>query len=51
MKVETLMIISKNLNYVSEEKCKLISGKTEETGKTLQGLIKSIQQKITINDN
>lgn len=51
MEVETLMIISKNLNYIEEEKFKLVSGRIEETGKILQGLIKSIQQRITTTDN
>jgi four helix bundle protein len=51
MEVETLMIISKNLNYIDDNSFKLISDKIEETGKILQGLIKSIQTKITILDN
>ena len=51
MEVETLILISKNLKYIDEEKFKLISNKIEEVGKILQGLIKSIQQKITIMDN
>jgi four helix bundle protein len=46
MEVETLMLISKNLNYVKDENFILISDKIEETGKILQGLIKSMQQKI-----
>jgi hypothetical protein len=45
------MIISRNLNYINEENFKLTSNKIEETGKILQGLIKSIKQKITIMDN
>lgn len=48
MEVETLMLISKNLNYVNEENFKIISDKIEETGKILQGLIKSMQQKIML---
>jgi four helix bundle protein len=51
MEVETLMIISKNLNYLDNNSFKIISDQIEETGKILQGLIKSIQQKITIMDN
>lgn len=51
MEVETLILISKNLKYVDEEEFKLISNKIEEVGKILQGLIKSIQQKITVMDN
>jgi four helix bundle protein len=48
MEVETLMLISKNLNYVNDKNFELISNKIEETGKILQGLIKSMQQKINI---
>jgi four helix bundle protein len=51
MEVETLMIISKNFNYLDNTSFSTISDKIEETGKILQGLIKSIQQKITIMDN
>lgn len=49
MEVETLILISKNLNYINEELFKLISNKIEEVGKILQGLIKSINEKIVIN--
>jgi len=42
---------SKELAKRRRRKCKLVSGRIEETGKILQGLIKSIQQKITITDN
>ena len=51
MEVETLILISKNLNYIDEERFKLISNKVEEVGKILQGLIKSVQQKVTVMDN
>ncbi len=51
MEVETLILISKNLKYVDEEKFNLISNKIEEVGKIRQGLIKSIQQRITIMNN
>jgi len=51
MEVETLIIISRNLNYIDAENFKLISDKIEETGKILQGIIKSISQKITVTDN
>jgi four helix bundle protein len=51
MEVETLLLISKNLEYINEVKFKTISDKIEETGKILQGLIKSIQQKIKITEN
>ena len=51
MEVETLVIISRNLNYIGEENFKRISDKIEEVGKILQGLIKSIQQKVSITQN
>jgi four helix bundle protein len=40
MEVETLIIISKNLNYINEANFRLLSDKLEEVGKILQGLIK-----------
>lgn len=51
MEVETLILISKNLNYLNDEKFKMITTGIEEVGKTLQGLIKSVQQKISITNN
>ncbi len=51
MEVETLILISKNLNYITDEQHKLITNAIEEVGKILQGLIKSIQQKINITEN
>lgn len=51
MEVETLILISKNLNYINDQKFKIISSEIEEVGKILQGLIKSIQQKIVITGN
>jgi len=51
MEVETLVLISKNLNYINDEQHKLITNGIEEVGKILQGLIKSIQQKINITEN
>ena len=51
MEVQTLLIISKNLNYISEEKFEVLRSKTEEVGKILQGLIKSINEKISLTDN
>ena len=51
MEVQTLLIISKNLNYISEEKFEILRNKTEEVGKILQGLIKSINEKISLTDN
>ena len=51
MEVQTLLIISKNLNYISEEKFDILRNKTEEVGKILQGLIKSINEKISLTEN
>lgn len=51
MEVETLILISKNLNYLNEEKFKSISDKIEETGKILQGLIKGVQQRLSITES
>lgn len=51
MEVETLILISKNLNYLNDEKFKMIITGIEEVGKILQGLIKSVQQKISITNN
>ena len=46
MEVETLILISKNLNYLNEKEFNEIITKIEEVGKILQGLIKSIQLKL-----
>ncbi len=51
MEVETLFLISKNLNYINDEKYKMILEMIDEVGKILQGLIKSVQQKISITSN
>jgi len=51
MEVQTLLIIARNLNYLSEVEFEFYSVKTEEVGKILQGLIKSIREKITLTDN
>ena len=51
MEVQTLLIISKNLNYISENNFEILQGKIEEVGKILQGLIKSINEKISLIDN
>jgi four helix bundle protein len=48
MEKETLLEISKNLNYINDSEFKVISDNIEEVSKILQGLIKSIQQKIKI---
>ncbi len=46
MEVETMILISKNLNFIYEKDFLEIQNKIEEVGKMLQGLIKSINQKI-----
>lgn len=51
MEVETLIIISKNLNYINEDCFKKLSEQLEEVSKILQGLIKGVQQKINITEN
>lgn len=45
MEVETLLIISKNLEFLSADRYQQLSGKAEETGRVLHGLLKSIQVK------
>lgn len=46
MEVETLLLISSNLDYTDKETFNTLSDKAEEVGKILQGLIKSIQSRI-----
>lgn len=48
METETLLEISKNLKYINDKDFKIISDNIEEVSKILQGLIKSIQQKIKL---
>lgn len=48
MEVETMILISKNLGYINEENFKELNKEIEEVGKILQGLIKSVQQKIIL---
>lgn len=48
MELETLLIISKNLNYITVETSEEIQSKLREVSKLLQGLIKSINQKISL---
>jgi four helix bundle protein len=45
METETLLVISKNLNYIDDENFRMISEKLDETGKILQGLIKGYNKK------
>ena len=49
MELETLIEISKRLNFISTEDYEILTNKTTEISKILQGLIKSINQKITNN--
>ena len=48
MEVETMILISKKLGYINEENFKELNKEIEEVGKILQGLIKSVQQKIIL---
>lgn len=51
METETLLVISKNLNYIDDENFRMISEKLDEIGKILQGLIKGVQQKINLTES
>ncbi|MFZ9847186.1 MAG: four helix bundle protein [Flavobacteriales bacterium] len=48
MEVETLLIISHNLKYISIEVFTDLSTKLDEVGRILQGVIKSINEKIKL---
>lgn len=48
METETLLVISKNLNYISDSQFSTITQEIEEVSKILQGLINSVQQKIKL---
>ena len=48
MEVETLITISGNLKYVNEQEYLKANKQIDEVGKILQGLIKSVQQKILL---
>jgi four helix bundle protein len=48
MEVETLLLISRNLNFISEQSYVEVNQQIDEVGKILQGLIKSVQQKIVL---
>lgn len=50
MELETMILISRNLAFISENDFIETNKKTEEVGKILQGLIKSIHQKMTLTD-
>ncbi len=49
METETLLLISKNLHFISEKEYKELLTDVEEVGKILQGLIKSINQKLKLS--
>lgn len=49
METETLLLISKNLNFIQEKEYKELLSDVEEVGKILQGLIKSINQKLKLS--
>ena len=51
MEIETLLVISKNLNFLSSANYVQLSEKVEEVGKILHGLIKSINEKISLTEN
>jgi four helix bundle protein len=42
-KVETCLLFSKDLVYISDEKYGMMDGKRQEVAKLLKGLIKSLQ--------
>ena len=48
MEVETLITISGNLKYINDQEYLEINKQIDEVGKILQGLIKSVQQKILL---
>ena len=49
LELETLLLISKNLNYLPIEDYEKLMENLNEISKLLQGLIKSIQNKIAIS--
>ena len=48
METETLLEISKNLKFINDTEFTSVSNDIEEVSKILQGLIKSVQQKINL---
>ena len=48
MELETLLLISKNLDYIKAGEYQEITNQLEEVGKMLHGLIKSIENKIKL---
>ncbi len=49
METETLLLISKNLNFIQEKEYQELLSDVEEVGKILQGLIKSVNQKLKLS--
>ena len=50
--IQTQLIIAKNLGYITSEKFEAVTGMSEEAGKIIHGLIKSIERKIkTVESN
>lgn len=50
METETLLIISKNLNYINDSDFEKTTNELEEVSKMLQGLINKINQKIKLTN-
>lgn len=46
MEVETQILIAESLEYLKSEETKLILEKTAETGRLINGLIRSLKSKI-----
>lgn len=46
VEVETQLIISRNLNFISEKDFEELNSELDQIGKMLQGLIKSIKNRI-----
>jgi four helix bundle protein len=45
MEIQTQLIIAKNLGYINSERFEAATGMSEEVGKIIHGLIKSINKK------
>lgn len=51
MEIQTQLIIAKNLKFVDEHNYQKLADKSEEVGKILQGLIKSINAKMKLTES
>jgi four helix bundle protein len=51
MEIQTQLIIAKNLGFVDEHSYQKLMDKSEEVGKILQGLIKSINAKMKLTES